>query len=150
MECVELRGVAWRPVVYYIIYAMSPKSQPDRIRARLAASVEKQRELLQGFEELLKDPEAHAAAIDNAQRQLGRLAAEHTQLLTEWKLARARVAEEPIPYAGLAGKRPMREQVLDILDEVTVPASPRVIGEIAAARYGHILPASRFASLRRD
>lgn len=122
----------------------------DRIRARLAASLEKQRELFDAFQGLLKDSGADAAAIDQAQRQLSRMAAEHTQLLTEWRLARARVAEPSSSYAGLVGQRPMREQILDILDEIGVPASPRVIGEIAAARYGRVLPASRFASLRRD
>lgn len=124
--------------------------RPDRIRTRLAASLEKQRELLDAFEGLLKDPEADAAAIDQAQRHLNRMAAEHTQLLTEWRLARAHVAEPSSPYAGLVGQRPMREQVLDILEELGVPTSPRVISELAVARYGRPLPASRFASLRRD
>jgi hypothetical protein len=122
----------------------------DRIRTRLAASLEKQRELLDAFEGLLKDPEADAAAIDQAQRQLHRMAAEHTQLLTQWRLARAHVAEPPLLYAGFVGQRPMREQVLDILEELGVPASPRVISEISVACYGRPLPASRFASLRRD
>lgn len=122
----------------------------DAIRARLASSLEKQRELLDTLQELVKDPDANAVAIDHAQRQLSRAAAEHSQLLTEWRLARARVAETSSPYAGLVGQRPLREQVLDILEELGVPASPRVISELAVARYGRPLPASRFASLRRD
>ncbi len=102
------------------------------------------------FQGLLRDPNADATAIDQVQRQLNRMAAEHTQLLTEWRLARAHVAEPSSPYARLVGQRPMREQVLDILEELGAPASPRVISEIAVARYGRPLPASRFASLRRD
>jgi hypothetical protein len=42
------------------------------------------------------------------------------------------------------------QAVLDILDELGVPAAPRVISEIAVSNYGRPLPASRFASLRRD
>jgi hypothetical protein len=124
--------------------------KPDRVRARLAASMEKHRDLLQAFQELLKDPEANAATIEQVQRELTRRAADHTQLFTEWRLAQAGTAEPASPSARLVGQRPMREQVLDILDELSVPGSPRVISEIAAARYGRPLPASRFASLRRD
>jgi hypothetical protein len=124
--------------------------RPDAIRARLESSLEKQRDLLDTLPELLKDPDTNAVAIDQAQRQLSRMTAEHTQLLTEWRLARANVAEFSSPYAGHVGQRPMREQVLDILDELAVPASPRVISELAVARYGRPLPASRFGSLRRD
>jgi hypothetical protein len=126
----------------------------DRIRARLAASAEKQCELLRAFHELLESPEASAAAIDRVERRLRRMTADHTRLLTEWRLMKARVAQSSFAYSSpdnrLVGQRPMREQVLDILEELGVPASPRLISEIAVAHYGRPLPASRFASLRRD
>jgi hypothetical protein len=48
---------------------------------------------------------------------------------------RARVEEEPSSSVGLVGQRLLREQVLDILDEIGIPVCPRVISEIAAARY---------------
>jgi hypothetical protein len=44
----------------------------------------------------------------------------------------------------------MREQILDLLDELGVPSSPRVISEYAFACLGIELPIARFASLRRD
>ena len=122
----------------------------DRIRVRLAASAKKQRALLNTMQGLLENPDATAVAIDQAQQQLQRATADHTRLLTEWRLAKARSAEPSLPQARLVGQRPMREQVLDILDELGVPASPRVIGEVAAALFGRALPAARFASLRRD
>ena len=46
--------------------------KPNAIRARLASSLEKQHELLNSFQELLKDPDANAVAIDHVQRQLSR------------------------------------------------------------------------------
>lgn len=138
-----LRGRPWS------ITLLVMDKRPDRMRSRLAASLERQRQLFDALQELLNDPEASTAAIDQAQRQLTRLAAEHTQLLTDWRLARGHGAE-PSSHAGLVGQRPLREQVLDILDELEVPASPRVISEVAVARYGRPLPATRFASLRRD
>ncbi len=66
-----------------------------------------------------------------------------------------RVAQFELPerfgaYRARAGQRPMREQVLDILDELGVPNSPRVISEYALACLGIELPIAKFASLRRD
>jgi hypothetical protein len=123
-------------------------SHVEQVRKRLAASIEKHRSALRAFEELLKDPNPAAGNIDRAQRELKRLAAEHAHLLAEWRLATA--SERLGGHAGLAGQRPLREQVLDVLEEIGVPASPRVISEVAAARYGCPLPVARFASLRRD
>jgi hypothetical protein len=126
------------------------KKNPDRIQARLATTLRKVQELGETLQKSLKDPEANAAALERVDQELSRLAARRTELLTELRLARAQVAEPAPLLTGLVGQRPMREQVLDILDELAVPASPRVISEIAVARYGRPLPPSRFASLRRD
>ena len=123
-------------------------SKVERVRKRFAASIEKHWSALCAFEDLLKDPNPPAGNVDRAQQELKRLAAEHAHLLTEWRLATS--SERPGSYVGFAGQRPLREQVLDVLDEIGVPAPPRVISEVAAARYGRPLPVARFASLRRD
>jgi hypothetical protein len=68
----------------------------------------------------------------------------------ELRVAQLESNEKLSTYRSRAGQRPMREQVLDILDELGVPNSPRVISEYATACFGLELPISRFASLRRD
>jgi hypothetical protein len=125
-------------------------SQGDaRIRRRIAAVVDEQRSALKRLEELLATPDAQPAAIAETQQALNRLTAEHTRLLTEWRLATAQVREDQPAYSR-AGGRPLRERVLDVLDEIGVPAPPRVVSEVATLSYGMTLPASRLASLRRD
>jgi hypothetical protein len=141
---VELRGRTW------IWYTGCMKKNLGQIQARLTSTLRKQQELSETLQGLLQDPEAKAAAMERVDQELSRLAARRTELLTELRLARTQVAEPAALYPGLVGQRPMREQVLDILDELTVPSSPRVISEVAVARYGRPLPPARFASLRRD
>jgi hypothetical protein len=68
----------------------------------------------------------------------------------ELRVAQFESPERLGAYRNRAGQRPMREQVLDILDELGVPNSPRVISEYALACLGIDLPVPRFASLRRD
>jgi hypothetical protein len=120
-----------------------------RLRERLTQSVEKQRGLLEELERLIRDPSNSSATID-VQRRLSRLAAEQARLVAELEVAQLAPSDRVKTAAGLAGQRPMREQVLDILDELGVPVAPRVISEVALACYGRSLPAARFASLRRD
>ncbi|MEV0254700.1 hypothetical protein AB0H82_10620 [Streptomyces sp. NPDC050732] len=48
------------------------------------------------------------------------------------------------------GLRPLREQVLDALTLIGVPAAPKMIRTVHQAFYGSDLPARRLTSLRRD
>jgi hypothetical protein len=86
---------------------------------------------------------------DQGQRGLASLKSDSSSVHTEVQLCIADTGKG-MHSAGSIGRRPLRELVLDILDERGVPALPRVIGVVAVARYGKTLPVSRFASLRRD
>jgi hypothetical protein len=123
----------------------------ESIRKRLNAALNNQRKLLDDIGNAAQGPDARAAEIDRLQRDLRRLTAQVTRLTTELQLAQ-RGSTETVNRmeAGFTSQQPIREQVLDLLDEIGVPASPRAISEVAWAVYGRHLPADRFASLRRD
>jgi hypothetical protein len=125
-------------------------SRIDILQKKLGQVVQKQQHLLQGLAILVANPGANAVALDRIQRQLNRLRAQQEQLISELALRQLEAPEAYGAYGRQAGQRPMREQVLDTLEEITVPASPRAISEFAAARFGLALPPDRFASLRRD
>jgi hypothetical protein len=120
------------------------------LRERLAELAQKQQALQGKFAQLLEDPQATSAAIERTQREINRLAARQTQLVADLRLAQLEAPERYGVPAGLAGQRPLRELVLDTLDEIGVPAAPRVISDFARATQRYSLPAERFASLRRD
>ena len=125
-----------------------------RARDRLSKAVARQHELLAQLDRLVQDPKTSSAEIERTQRQLARCAAEQSRLVADLRLAQstARAAGNATLRAvsSLAGQRPMREEVLDLLDEIGVPSFPRAISDFALACYGRSLPPERFASLRRD
>lgn len=121
-----------------------------KIRAQLARVAAKQRELLESFHLLLTKGNGTTAELERAQREQSRLAAEQTRLLAELRIAQLETPQRFGSYSAAAGQRPMREQVLEMLDEIGVPSAPRTISEFAAAYCSLSLPPTRFASLRRD
>ncbi len=122
----------------------------EKIRKQLVALTEEQGKALETFLRLIEDPDARPIDIERAQRRQRKLVAEQERLMLELRVA------DPIRGSGgstvgsAATRRPLREQVLDALDELGVPAAPRVVSEFAEVRFGVRLPAARFASLRRD
>lgn len=120
------------------------------LRERLAQLAQKQQALQAEFAQLLQNPRATSAAIERTQREINRLAARQTQLVAELRLAQLEGPDRYGARGGLAGQRPLRELVLDTLDELGVPAPPRMISDFAMATHRYALPAERFASLRRD
>jgi hypothetical protein len=85
------------------------------------------------------------------QKQMTQLMAEMQRLSDEQRYAQAaagRVLPDK-PKSKAPGKT-MREQVLDALDEMGVALSPSTISEYIQTMTGVAIPASRFASLRRD
>ncbi len=105
---------------------------------------------MQRVESVLDDQSATPAALDAAQSDVDRLTAQWSRLMHELRVLQFESPERFGAYRARAGQRPMREQVLDILDELGVPNSPRVISEYALTCLGVELPIGRFASLRRD
>jgi len=122
----------------------------ETIRAKIGEAIGAKQEALRKMETLLSDPQSSAVAIDSAQADIERLTAAWSRLMHELRVAQFELPERFGAYRTRAGQRPMREQVLDILDELGVPNSPRVVSEYALACLGIELPAVRFASLRRD
>jgi hypothetical protein len=124
--------------------------EQERLKGRLAAVIKKQREALDTLGKLLGDAGSSGTAISDAQSSVERIAAHYRRLSLELKMSELERTEHFGSYNSRSGQRPMREVVLDILDEIGVPCSPGTLSECAAVWAGIVLPTSRFASLRRD
>jgi hypothetical protein len=125
-------------------------NRTDHLIRQLAAIVERQQKTLAQLSHVLSGQDPRPGERERLETQLQRLVAEYARLNEEMKLARLEGRE-------IAGKRrlrhsgrTLREQALDILDEIAVPLSPSAIVEFAEATVGVTFAASRFASLRRD
>lgn len=153
---VDLRGSPWMCFTVGMSKSRSRRAGPGSgkteafLREALAQLAQKQQALQAEFAQLLQGPQATSAAIERTQREINRLAARQTQLVAELRLTQFEAPDRYGAHGGLVGQRPMRELVLDILDELGVPSPPRVISDFAMATHGYALPAERFASLRRD
>jgi hypothetical protein len=118
------------------------------IQLRLTKNAAQQQEVLGEFS-------AAVAAGDTAkqallQKQLAKLTSEMQHLSEEQHYARsADRTDQPRSRARATGKT-IREQALDIMDEIGVPVSPATISEFSMATTGVDIAPSRFASLRRD
>jgi hypothetical protein len=122
----------------------------ETIRAKINEAIKAKHTSLENFGNLLGDPATSPAMLDSAQAEVDRLSSVWSRLMHELRVAQFESPDRFGAYRPRAGQRPMREQVLDILDELGVPNSPRVISEYALACLGIELPVARFASLRRD
>ena len=126
------------------------KAPSDRLRQRLAKISEQHRSALDSFERLLANPKASFAELDAADAAVKKLSADRTHLMEDLRLAQFEEPDRFGVYRGRAGQRPMREIILDVVDELGVPASPRLISDYALATLGLSIPPTRFGSLRRD
>ncbi len=133
-------------------------TEETRLRKKLIKLAERQRDVQERLVILLGDSGAGAGEIDRARREQNRLAAEQERLFADLELAWldarestnwAGVRQDGLTWGVVAGRRPMRELALDVLEEVGVPAAPSTVSEFAAC-FGLSIPASRFSSLRRD
>lgn len=138
-------GIAWKNVECYV--GCMSQTVTD-IQHRLTKIVEQQQTLLATFNTALLAGDF--AEQGRVEPQLRKLSAELQRLSEDLRYAHAddRMAS-PRPRPRASGKT-MREQVLDIADEVGIPLSPSTISEFSQATTGIEISASRFASLRRD
>jgi hypothetical protein len=120
------------------------------IRTKIGEAIRQKQDALQRMEDVVADPAATPAMIESAQAEVERLTAVWKRLMHDLRVAQFEAPERFGAYRTRAGQRPFREQVLDILDELGVPNSPRVVSEYALTCLGIDLPVVRFASLRRD
>src|SRR5947208_266012 len=125
-------------------------SDTMRLKARYAALVKKQQAALGELSELLRDPASSSTAIIEIQAAVARLNAQQQRIIQELKFSDLEKPERYGSYNARSGQRPIREVVLDILDELSVPSSPGTLSECAAVWSGMLIPAGRFASIRRD
>jgi hypothetical protein len=122
-----------------------------RLKTRLAAVVKKQQAALAELGKLLANPASSSVStIDETQATVARLNAQQQRIVQDLKLSDLERPERYGAYNARSGQRPIREVVLDILDELGVPSSPGTLSECAAVWSGMSIPAGRFASLRRD
>src|SRR3954447_18969224 len=115
-------------------------SRADKIRARLVQISEKYREALAQANQIVADASASFAAIEEADARVKRLSAERTRLMEEFRLTQYQAPERFGPYRQRAGQRPMREQILDLVDELGVPVQPRIVFDYALATLNLSLP----------
>ncbi|MER9002545.1 hypothetical protein NKI15_02785 [Mesorhizobium sp. M0862] len=118
------------------------------IRQRLTKVVEQQQTLLAAFSAALLAGDL--AEQGRVEPQLRRLSAEMQRLNEDLRYALADATMTPARPRPRASGKTMREQVLDITDEIGVPLAPSTVSEFSQATTGIEIPASRFASLRRD
>jgi hypothetical protein len=122
-----------------------------RLAKRLLERASHQQALLHEFKAAFDDPtEVDVATVERLHREIAKLVYEQARLVVEIKLSHLEDPERFGVFARRAWHRPFREQVLDVLEEIGVPAKPRLVSEFAAAKYSLILPPARFATLRRD
>lgn len=122
----------------------------ETIRTKIGEAIRLKQDALQRMEDVVGDPAATPAMIESAQAEVERLTSVWKRLMHDLRVAQFEAPERFGAYRTRAGQRPFREQVLDILDELGVPNSPRVVSEYALTCLGIDLPVVRFASLRRD
>lgn len=126
------------------------KTPVDRLRQRLTKLSEKHRTALDVFERLVVNPNVPFAELEAADAAVKKLSAEHARFMEDLRLSQFEEPDRFGPYRSRAGQRPMREVVLDIIDELGVPVSPRLVSDYGAATVGVSVPPTRFGSLRRD
>jgi hypothetical protein len=125
-------------------------SDTTRLKSRLATLVKKQQAALAELGELIANPASSSTTINESHATVARLNAQQQRIVQELKLSELEGPERYGSYNARSGQRPIREVVLDILDELGVPSSPGTLSECGAVWSGMSIPAGRFASIRRD
>jgi hypothetical protein len=118
------------------------------ITKRLTKAIQEHQTALGAFSAALLSGDT--AAQDDAQRRMRKWNAQVHRLSEDLRFVQldTRVVSTA-PRARVTGKT-LREQILDVLDEFGVPATPTTVGEFSLATTGIELKASKFASVRRD
>lgn len=118
------------------------------LKQRLQQVVDRQQTVLATFNEaLLAGDHKKQAATE---LQLRKLHGEMRRMSDELRYVQLEQnVATPRTRTRMTGKT-VRELVLDAVDEIGVPVSPSTISEFSQATTGVGIPATRFASLRRD
>lgn len=124
------------------------KNNIAMVRKRLEQCLAETAELSDRFHAYVSDPQASIEELARLESELARLGAERTRLMAALRAAEGAAAAFA-PRKGQGG-RPLREVVLDVVDTLGVPSTPRIVSDFGRARYGANIPSARIASLRRD
>lgn len=120
--------------------------RPTDHQARLAALIADQKGVLDRLGEAVLAGDI--VAQDKFNAHLRKLTAQIQRAGQEVRYAEA--AAETGSTRSRANQKSLREQALDIIDEIGAPAAPALIGELAKILLDTEIASSRFASLRRD
>lgn len=118
------------------------------IQRRLETLVDRQKQLLTDFGEAIVSKDSVAQA--ELQKEMSRLQAEMQRLTDDLRYVELEDRAGGAKPRSRAPGKPIRELILDIVDEVGVPLAPATISEVSLITTGVDVPVSRFASLRRD
>ena len=137
-----LHGKTWSDIVG------SMNTSESNLKQRLQLVVNLQQSLLSDFNAaLLAGNNAQQAEIEP---RLRKLQSEMQRLSDELRFAQLEQnVAVPRTRARMTGKT-AREIALDAIDEIGAPTSPSTISDFSLATTGIGVPATRFASLRRD
>jgi hypothetical protein len=127
-------------------------SSDTEIKQKLAQLTDEHEKLLFQFKSALHRDELNLGSgkTERLLSELVRLLAQEHRYVAELKIRGIEGADDIRWSRKPSGRRPVRELVLDVLDELRVPAQPRLTSEYTAARYFLSIPPGRMASLRRD
>lgn len=118
----------------------------DDHRSRLTALITEQKRVLDRLGEAVLAGDIPAQ--DECNARLKKLTAEIQRVGHEIRYAEP--AADPGIFRGRANPKTLREQALDVIDEIGAPAAPALIEELAWILLATKIASSRFASLRRD
>lgn len=118
------------------------------LQDRLKRCLDETRKLTMRLDVLVADPSSTPEQLSGVEAELARLGAERTRLMLAMRAGQA--AASGAMRRNVQGGRPLREIVLDVLDAIGAPSTPKLIAEFGAGRFATFIPADRLASMRRD
>lgn len=124
--------------------------EKENLLKRLRVVVNSIRQSLDELTQLLKAEQFSMPELERLEKEQLRMSTEKHRLIAELRIISLVSPDLHRLSEKVPRQRPVREQVLEVLNEIKVPATPRTISEYARARYSLELSPARFASLRRD
>lgn len=136
----DLHGKTWSVIVHIM-------NTSEQLKQRLSDVIGRQQALLSEFNSALNAGDNNRQS--DIESELRKLSTEQQRLTTELRYSQLGRVAAPRVRLRETGKTG-RELILDALDEIGAPVSPSTISEFSQATTGIGIPATRFASLRRD
>lgn len=147
-----MHGAAWNNMEGFAL--MNLASRAHHVRRRIRKTLDHQLKLMDQMIELTLHGDSRSTEILKIQVEIDQLTKDRLVLTHELAALEGAhdsqdAASTPVPRTA-THRRPVRELILDVLDEIGVPSSSRTLSEVADALYAMDLPTRKFASVRRD